>query len=667
MKVELVPFKDIEIVDGGFVALSAEATFEVRFRRGIPAGAWLRWRYRAGLVQHLVRPLLVYEGDRRVDTDPMAAPLFGKSDWVGQIPRGCRRVLLRPVDRPGRFAFALDDCRRVLKMTLLPRAFRNSRLVAWQSVGAEFILAPRESRQALLYARQGIPLESYAGWKRDHLRTYEPEGFDRIAAPHAAPHIDIVVHHEGMSAAQLINSPLAHSLRRQRPGQWTCHFIGPVAQGASETVPGFRFLAAGTLPQGAGDDYVASLCPSDTLADYAFAAIGLAANEADRPDLIYADEEVAGTRGAPSVFLKPDWSPIFEQNCGYVGHAAFWRRGFVESIGEAGKKAGKPETGFESGEWRKRATSNLDEARVRHVRRVLLNVQPRQPILPAPHRIETTSRPLAGRVRVIIPSRNALHLIGPCLDGLFAIEDQEKLDIVLVDNGTTDGAVIALYKQHARRSNFSVLEHPGPFNYSRLCNLGAAGANADVLLFLNNDISMPNRGWLAPLVDWALRPDVGAVGARLMFPSGRLQHGGVTIGMGGYAAHQYDNAAPDDPGHLRRLACTHELSAVTGACIAVGREKFEAVGGFDEKNLPVELNDIDLCLRLRARGFKIIQCAEAELIHHQSASRGFSYRPFTRYGQERDYFKARWDTVIRDDPYFHPAFSLYSTRLALDG
>lgn len=137
--------------------------------------------------------------------------------------------------------------------------------------------------------------------------------------------------------------------------------------------------------------------------------------------------------------------------------------------------------------------------------------------------------------------------------------------------------------------------------------------------------------------------------------------------MGGYADHVNHGAPADDPGYLGRMGAPHEVGAVTGACIAVEARKFQTVKGFDAENLPVELNDIDLCLRLAAAGWPTLMCPQAKLIHHQSASRGFSFKPFQRYGRERAYFRKMWPQMIRDDPFFHPALSLYSTKVALDG
>ena len=153
--------------------------------------------------------------------------------------------------------------------------------------------------------------------------------------------------------------------------------------------------------------------------------------------------------------------------------------------------------------------------------------------------------------------------------------------------------------------------------------------------------------------------------AKLLFPNGRLQHAGVVLGFGGIAGHVYRRLPQDYRGYLDQLTVPHEVAAVTGACMAVERSKFEAVGGFDAEHLPVDLNDIDLCLRIAERGWTNLWTSEATLIYHQSATRGIDPDPFELYRKERAYFVERWAHMIRDDPYFHPGLSLHAHDVAL--
>jgi GT2 family glycosyltransferase len=211
-----------------------------------------------------------------------------------------------------------------------------------------------------------------------------------------------------------------------------------------------------------------------------------------------------------------------------------------------------------------------------------------------------------------------------------------------------------------------VEKHPGSFNYAGICNGAAARTTAEILVFLNNDTQILSEDWLKHLVAHALLPEVGAVGAKLLFPDGRIQHVGVVIGLGNSAGHFGAPAADASAGWLSRHQIPHEVSAVTGACLAVERHKFEAIGGFDAEHLPIELNDIDFCLRLRERGWATRIDPQVRLLHKESASRGgATFRRLNVYAAQRRWFQERWLDVIRDDPHFHPGLSLYRLEPAL--
>ena len=234
-------------------------------------------------------------------------------------------------------------------------------------------------------------------------------------------------------------------------------------------------------------------------------------------------------------------------------------------------------------------------------------------------------------------------------------------EAIVVDNGSQEAATLTLLQEIRADSRFSVLERPGPFNFSRLCNEAARVARMPTLLLLNNDIEPLETGWLRELTAWTSDPTVGAVGAKLLYPDGTLQHGGVILGIEGIVGHFEYGLAGKDPGYFGRLNAPHSVSAVTGACLAVSRKKFFAVGGLDEVNLPIELNDVDFCLRLAERGWRnVLDCA-VRLTHHESASRGRTRGVQAQYPKEWNYFRRRWMHRLRSDPAFPPGLSLDST------
>jgi GT2 family glycosyltransferase len=241
-----------------------------------------------------------------------------------------------------------------------------------------------------------------------------------------------------------------------------------------------------------------------------------------------------------------------------------------------------------------------------------------------------------------------------------------EFEVIIVDNGSEEEETLAIFESLDADRRFRILSSPGPFNFSALCNRAAADSRSPLLAFLNSDTVPERPDWLSTLAAWASRPEIGAVGARLLYPSGRLQHAGLVMGLGGHAAHIEAGAPGDEAGYLRRLAVPHEVSAVTAACLVVERPKFDAVGGFDAEAFPVELGDVDLCLRLAARGWAALLVPEVTLVHHESATRGRTKHRDKRYEAERQCFEARWKRVIRDDPYFHPALSLTSLRTMLE-
>jgi GT2 family glycosyltransferase len=270
----------------------------------------------------------------------------------------------------------------------------------------------------------------------------------------------------------------------------------------------------------------------------------------------------------------------------------------------------------------------------------------------------------AADVTVIIPTRDHPELIGPCVASLLATTGKYPgaVRLLIMDNGTTDPIAAALLRSFRGNDQIEVIASPGPFNWSALNNHAAARASGDVLLFLNNDIVAVSEGWLDELAEQAMRPDIGAVGARLLFADLTVQHAGIVLGINGACVHEAIGVPAADAGYLGRNHLQRRTSAVTGACLATRRDVFAELNGFDDVVFKVTCNDIDYCLKAGAKGYGVVYTPFATLHHLESASRGFnSARPL---GNEEDEalaaLRARWP-VIRNDPYFNPYFSR-STR-----
>jgi GT2 family glycosyltransferase len=252
-------------------------------------------------------------------------------------------------------------------------------------------------------------------------------------------------------------------------------------------------------------------------------------------------------------------------------------------------------------------------------------------------------------VSVIIPFRDQAALTVACLGSLDQDPGYGITEVVLIDNGSTEPETRAMRRQMERRPATRVLDYPGPFNWAAINNFAAATCQTDMLLFLNNDIEATSPGWLHALVEVGQRPEIGAVGARLVYPDGKLQHAGVVLGMGGVASHIFIGMPKGTRGYFSWDRVVRGYSAVTAACMLVRRRVFEELGGFDEA-FAVAFNDVDFCIRLGQAGFRLVYTPHAELTHYESVSRGLS-------GFARDYraFLPRWmDLLRRGDPCYNP-------------
>ncbi|MFP5075844.1 glycosyltransferase [Rhizobium sp. YIM 134829] len=258
-------------------------------------------------------------------------------------------------------------------------------------------------------------------------------------------------------------------------------------------------------------------------------------------------------------------------------------------------------------------------------------------------------------VSLLIPTRDHVDLLRNCIHSISSVTDYPSIEFVVVDNGSEDAATISFLDDLRRTQGFKVLPAPGPFNYSRLNNLAVQAASGQVVGLVNNDVLALEPNWLREMVGHALRPDVGAVGARLLYESGAIQHAGMVCGIGLLAGHPHKYLAPGQGGYMGRAMATQTLSAVTGACLVVEKTKYLSVGGLDEEHLPVAFNDVDLCLKLSEAGFRTIYTPYAALCHLESISRGFdtTKAKADAYRREAEHMATKWGDRVRHDPYYN--------------
>jgi GT2 family glycosyltransferase len=424
-------------------------------------------------------------------------------------------------------------------------------------------------------------------------------------------------------------------------------------------------------------EWIALLDHDDVLEpDALFHFIKLLQTQRDA-DLIYCDEDKLTEEGPTSPIFKPDWSPDFFLSYNYIVHLSFFRRALLDEVGgfrsefdgaqdydlllRITEKTARifhiPRMLYH---WRRSATSTSDnirrkpnalEAGKKAIEEHLARIgQPGHVAVDwATHAYHVKRNIIEPRkVCIIIPTRDNIPLLTRCVESLVRHTSYDNYEIVIVDNDSTSEQA----RDYFARTPHRLLHFSGPFNFSAINNFAVEQTESPWLLFMNNDVEVIDDNWLGAMVEHVQRPEVGAVGARLLYPDETIQHAGVVLGVGGIAQHAFRGFPADDPGVCRQLQVVRNYSSVTGACLLTRRDVFDEVGGFDEEQLPVTFNDVDLCLKMRRAGYLIVYTPYAKLYHHESATR----RPSVE-ARETDVIRERWPEVIARDPYYNPNLS----------
>jgi GT2 family glycosyltransferase len=445
-------------------------------------------------------------------------------------------------------------------------------------------------------------------------------------------------------------------------------------------------------------EFTALLDHDDELALHALAEIVFAFSAQPKRVFIYSDEDKLdelGRRFDP--YFKPDWNPDLFLGQNYTCHLSAFRTARLRTIGGFRE-------GFEgSQDWdlTLRAVEGLTPVEIHHIPKILyhwraiagstalvIDQKAQYPFVAArkalSEHLERTGVAaeivaVAGhhwriqrrlpspppKVSIIIPTRNSVGLLRVTVDSLLAKSTYPNFEIIVVNNHSDDAGTLA-YFDELRAMKVRVVDYEAPFNYSALNNFAARQAEGSVLAFLNNDLELITPDWLEEMTSQALRPEIGAVGAMLYFPDDTVQHAGAILGLTGpgaekgVAGHAFKGAKRGSEGQRNRLRLVQNYSALTAACLVIRREVFEKVGGFNERELAVAFNDIDLCLRIRKAGFRNLWTPFAEFYHHESASRGREDTPEkeARFNNEVAYMRTTWGRQLDEDPAYNPNLSL---------
>lgn len=417
--------------------------------------------------------------------------------------------------------------------------------------------------------------------------------------------------------------------------------------------------------------------------------------------ILYSDEDKIHADGSHfDPHFKPDWNRDLLYSCNYVSHLGVYDTALMREVG--GFRAGFE--GAQDHDLLLRCVEKVSDSQIVHIPKVLYSWR----ATPGSTAASNSSKPyataagqravaehlkrLTGQditvslgpvpfsyranwlvqgdplVSIIIPTRDHLDVLKVAVDSILAKTDYTNFELIIVDNGSVEPRTLEWFNQiMAQDYRVRVMNDDRPFNYSALNNAAVAQSRGELVALVNNDIEVISPGWLSEMVALAQRPGTGCVGAKLYYPDGRIQHAGVVIGMGGVAGHGHLYFPSAHPGYFARLGLRQNYTAVTGACLVVCRSIYDEVGGLNEADLAIAFNDVDFCLKVDAAGYRNVWTPWAELVHHESISRGVEDTPEkkARFAREVDYMMRRWKIDQIKDPAFNPNLSLDGNDFSL--
>ena len=433
-------------------------------------------------------------------------------------------------------------------------------------------------------------------------------------------------------------------------------------------------------------EFIALMDHDDVLAPNALFEAVEALNHDPEIDVLYCDEDKLSEDGKVrrDPWFKPDWSPNLLLSANYLMHSVM-RRELVESVG------GFDITMDGAQDWDlvMRCTEKTDA--IRHIPKVLYHwrqvegsaasdllakpwvfenqlrcvqahlkrrgIEQVRALFDSPGFLRVEWPAKGSKVSIIILNKDKVEVLSRCITSIKLLTEYQNYEILVVDSSSSEERTRDFYRSLEAESSVRIVEFPGEFNFSAANNLGAQRADGDMLLFLNNDTEVLDPDWLEEMVRWAELPEIGAVGAKLLYPNDRIQHAGVIIGMQGHASHVFWNSLEKQTGPFGSVDWHRDYMAVTGACVMIPREVFEEVGGFDE-GYRIAFSDVELCVRVWKSGYRVVYNPFVRLRHYEGQSRG-SYIPAEDILRGLEQLQ---DLVRAGDPYFNPNLS-YEVRI----
>lgn len=428
-------------------------------------------------------------------------------------------------------------------------------------------------------------------------------------------------------------------------------------------------------------DYVVPVRAGDLLSKNALFRFAEALQTQPDAQILYADHDHLDRRGRRSrPWFKPQWNEELFLAQDYLSSSVAVARGLCQRAGSrtddlsnflisATKAANNsilhvPHVLFHISS---EPHSTAPVARVAAVTRHLLSVG--ASCMAGPFGTVRVQWPLPDPplVTIIIPTKDKLELLQPCVESVLERTTYSPFEMIIVDNGSKEARTRSYLEQAARDDRVRVLPYDQPYNFSAINNFAAGIARGDFLCLLNNDTEVIEPEWLTEMMRYAVRPEIGAVGSKLLYDDGTIQHAGVIVGIGDAAGHAHRFLPAETVGYFGQAHVAQFVTAVTAACLVVAKEKFVAVDGLDQEELAVAFNDVDLCLKLQSAGWRNVYVPHAVLLHHESKSRGSDMSPqhIDRYRRELRVLQERWGTTTYKDPLHNPNLDRYSEKFVI--
>ena len=401
-------------------------------------------------------------------------------------------------------------------------------------------------------------------------------------------------------------------------------------------------------------NWVVPLIPGLMLDESALLNVSNSLVENPKTLILFGDHDhVDDSRFFHDPHMKPPWNRDLLASMNYMGPFIVWEKTLWGENKD--KTVNQHELLIE-------ATRNLLDESILHVPKILTSMHVSgdgSHLLPEARRIIHELPSPEPMVSVIIPTRDRGKMLRKCLKSLFDITDYPNFEVVLIDHDSSEKLALRTISEFESKNNFKVAKFMGSFNFSAIINQAADLAGGEVFVLLNNDTEIVESAWLTELVSQVCRPEVGIAGGLLLFGDSTIQHAGIHPGVGGLMGHGHKHLSSDSSGYFNRLRAVHEVAAVTGACLAIQKSTWNELGGLDEQHLPVAYNDVDLCLKARQNGLRVIFTPYSVLVHHESISRGIDHDPEhnIRLQNEIKVMEERWGEMLNFDPAYNPNLS----------